>query len=223
MTVVPLLENGAATGVLACFWGRRREVAEDEIELQWALTRQASQALHRIRLHDELRHMAQHDTLTGLANRASLQSTLSLVLAASARDERPMAVIFLDLDGFKAINDELGHNIGDDVLVHTAQRLRAAVRQGDTIARFGGDEFIVICADTDTGTAVRIADRIRDAVRQPLPNIPPALPLTVSVGVAMHHPNGRGSPDPDAIIRNADTAMYRSKRDGKDRNTVVQI
>ena len=222
ITVVPLLEDGAGTGVVACFYGRRREIDTEQTELQRALARQASQALQRIRLHDELHHMAQHDTLTGLANRASLQSTLALVVAASSRDQRPMAVIFLDLDGFKAINDQLGHTIGDDVLVLTAQRLRTAVRYGDTIARFGGDEFIVICADTDAGTAIRIADRIRDAVRQPLPNIPPALPLTVSIGVAVHHPDGQGSPDPDGIIRSADAAMYRSKRDGKDRNTVVQ-
>jgi len=109
MTATPLIEDGDPVGVLACFYGRRRDADGDEAELQQALTRQACQALHRIRLHDELRHMAQHDALTGLPNRASLRTRLGRVLADSTRDQRPMAVIFLDLDGFKAINDQLGH------------------------------------------------------------------------------------------------------------------
>lgn len=222
MCAVPLLENGAAGGVLACFYGRRRDIDDDEVQLQQALTRQAGQALHRIRLYDELHHMAQHDGLTGLANRVSLRTRLGRVLAGATRDQRPMAVIFLDLDGFKAINDQLGHAIGDAVLIEVAERLRTAVRQSDTVARFGGDEFVVVCADTDRHTAVTIADRIRQAVRQPLHQVPPSLPLTVSIGVALHHPAGGDSPEPDAMVRSADTAMYQSKREGKDRNTVVQ-
>jgi len=110
----------------------------------------------------------------------------------------------------------------DTVLVQVAERLRTAVRHGDTIARFGGDEFVVVAADTDTDTAVGIAERIRAAVRQPLLHVPPAFPLTVSIGVAVHHPSGQSGPDSDAMIRHADTAMYRSKREGKARNTVVQ-
>jgi diguanylate cyclase (GGDEF)-like protein len=221
MTAMPLLESGAPVGVLVCFHGRRRDAGSDEAEMQQALTRQASRALYRIRLHDELRHLSQHDTLTGLANRAALRARLRRALAGADRDLRPMAVIFLDLDGFKPINDRLGHAVGDAVLVQVADRLRTVVRQGDTIARFGGDEFVVVCTDTDTDTAVHIAERIRDAVRQPLRHVPPSLPLTVSIGVAVHQPSGDKDPDPDAMIRHADSAMYRSKRGGKDRNTVV--
>ena len=222
MTATPLMEQGAAIGVLSCFYGRRREVDRDEVDLQRALTRQAAQALHRIRLHDELRHMARHDTLTGLANRASLRSELGQMAVGAVRDQRPLAVIFLDLDGFKAINDELGHAVGDAVLIQVADRLRAAVRLGDTIARFGGDEFVIICSDIDTDTAVSVGRRISDAVRQPLLNVPRTLPLTASVGVAVHQPTGAGGPlDPDSVIRRADAAMYRSKRAGKDRLTLV--
>ena len=224
VTCMPLIEHGSAIGVLSCFYGRRRDVDRDEIELQRALTRQATQALHRIRLHDELRHMAQHDTLTGLANRASLRTALSHVTVSAVRDRSPLAVIFLDLDGFKAINDELGHAVGDAVLIQVADRLRATVRFGDTIARFGGDEFVVVCPDIHPDTAVSIGRRISDAVRQPLLHVPPVLPLTASVGVAVHHPTGAADGlEPDIVIRRADAAMYRSKRDGKDRLTLVTV
>ncbi|HYO33874.1 MAG TPA: diguanylate cyclase [Nocardioidaceae bacterium] len=223
VSVVPLLGDGSSLGVLICFFGRRREFDAHGLELQTALVRYAGQVLLRIRLQSELEHMALHDQLTGLANRELLRDRLSQVLSAAERHQRPMALVFLDLDGFKAINDHLGHTTGDSVLEQVSDRLRHVVRRNDTIARFGGDEFVVVCEDTDTEAAVLVSERIRVAIREPLTGVPPAFPLTASIGVALHHPNGGPVATADVMVRRADAAMYESKKSGKDRNTLVTV
>lgn len=223
MTATPLLADDAPMGVLVCFFGRRRDFEEDELALNRTLARLGAQALQRIRLQEQLEHLALHDKLTGLANRELLQDRLAQALFAASRHLRPMSVIFLDLDGFKAINDQLGHAAGDAVLVEVSARLRGAVRPSDTIARFGGDEFVVVCEDAAADAAVAVAERIRMAIGQPIAHIPVALPLTASIGVARHRPNGGRTPEPDEVVRRADAAMYQSKESGKDRYTVVDI
>jgi diguanylate cyclase (GGDEF)-like protein len=135
--------------------------------------------------------MAMHDQLTGLANRELLQHRLSQALSSAGRHQRSMALVFLDLDGFKAINDHLGHTTGDSVLEQVSDRLRGVVRRHDDIARFGGDEFVVVCEDTDIEAAVRVAERIRAAIRKPLTGVPIEYPLTASIGVALHHAQQR--------------------------------
>ncbi len=224
MIAAPLLEDGAAPlGVLACYFGRTRQFDDDEVELLSALARQATQVLGRIRLQDELRHLARHDTLTGLVNRDVLEERLSQVLS-TIPDRRALAVIFLDLDGFKSINDELGHAVGDAVLMEVSARLRRSVRTTDTVARFGGDEFVIVCENTGRDGAVRIAERIRKAVRRPIESVPKGFPLTTSIGVAWHQPEPGGAvPEPDALVLRADQAMYRAKRDGRDRHSVVEV
>jgi diguanylate cyclase (GGDEF)-like protein len=97
------------------------------------------------------------------------------------------------------------------------------VRRHDDIARFGGDEFVVICEDTDTEAAVTVAERIRAAIREPLIGVPVTFPLTASIGVAVHHPGGGSAAGADAMVRHADAAMYESKRSGKNRNTLVTV
>lgn len=223
VSAVPLPSDDDRLGVLVCFYRQRREFSDDEIGLQQALVTQAAQSLERIQLQHQLLDLAMHDTLTGLANREMLQGRLEQVLVASVRHQRPMALIFLDLDGFKAVNDGLGHVVGDAVLVEVADRLRRAVRRSDTIARFGGDEFIVLCEDADAVTATEVAERILRSVSEPLDMLPSGQSLTASVGVAYHTGDWSTEPDADAVVLAADEAMYRSKAEGKNRHTLVTV
>lgn len=165
------------------------------------------------------RHMALHDQLTGLANRELPSSQLAESIHTTERSGQPMSVVFLDLDGFKPINDQLGHAAGDSVLVEVAQRIRSAVREGDVVARFGGDEFVVLCDDCDRGDAERLAGRVRDAKRQPLTGIRDDLRVTASVGVACL--SGTRYASGDELLDAADKAMYRSKATGTDTTTIV--
>ncbi len=223
MTVTPLFDDHQSFGALACFFAEPRELGEEELDLMKALTRQAAQGLLRIRLQEQLRFQAMHDQLTGLANRQLLQYRLTQALSRAARQLQSMAVIFLDLDGFKPINDELGHLVGDAVLEQVSTRLLASVRVSDTAARFGGDEFVVLCEDTDAAAAGAVAERIRTEIRRPLTGAAADFPLTASVGVVVYRPTGGPVPAPKVVLGHADAAMYRSKAAGKDRDTLLEI
>ena len=135
---------------------------------------------------------------------------------------KPLAVVFLDLDGFKAVNDELGHQYGDEVLREVSRRLREVVRQDDMVGRLGGDEFVAICEDADLAAAASIADRIRRAIREPVSGIPDSLPVSASVGVALYLPGEDPVPTFDHMLNLADNAMYEGKAAGKDRVTFVR-
>jgi diguanylate cyclase (GGDEF)-like protein len=220
MTAIPLIGAAGPIGVLTCFYGRGRRFDDDFAQLQTALALQAAQVFAGLRLQAELQHAALHDLLTGLANRALLQERMDEAIAAASRTEEPLSVLFLDLDGFKAVNDYLGHTIGDSVLREVASRLRAEVRASDVVGRFGGDEFIVLCPDTGETDAVGIAERIRAAVGRPFAGVLPQFPVTVSIGIAVH---AGGEPrTADAMFTAADEAMYRSKNAGKDCVTVAR-
>jgi diguanylate cyclase (GGDEF)-like protein/PAS domain S-box-containing protein len=215
-------EEGKAAGVLACFFGRPREVTREELDLQAAICRLAGQALTRIALQETLRELALQDALTGLPNRALLRGRLVAALAEARAEGRPVALIFVDLDGFKAINDALGHATGDQVLAEIARRLSEVVRRSDTIGRFGGDEFMVVCRGADAATSRTIAERLAAAIRAPLEGIPPELALTASIGVAALRPSGDEFVSADRLVAAADAAMYAAKREGKDRIRVVE-
>ena len=224
MTVAPLLnDDDSPLGVLVTFFGRPREFSEEDVDLQLALSRLASQVLGRIKLQDQLQYLAMHDRLTGLANREMLHFRLVQVLADAERHQRPMALIFLDLDGFKAVNDGLGHAVGDSVLVQIASRLRDAMRGADTVARFGGDEFVVLVEDMDEAAVRQVAERVLAAVREPLAAVPASLPISTSIGIAVHDPVRSATPAPDEIVREADWAMFRAKRGGKDRYQIIAV
>ena len=168
----------------------------------------------RKRAEAELTHQALHDRLTGLANRALLADRLEQALALGRRAGRLVAVLFLDLDRFKLVNDSRGHAAGDDVLVAVAGRLQSVVRPLDTVARFGGDEFVVVCQEADTvGDVLHIAERVSEALRRPFRVNGDDLFLSVSVGIAV----SKASTSGPELLRDADAAMYRAKDNGRAR------
>jgi diguanylate cyclase (GGDEF)-like protein/PAS domain S-box-containing protein len=171
-------------------------------------------------LEEQLRHQAFHDALTGLANRALFMDRLEHALARAPRRDRRLAVLYLDLDDFKAVNDTLGHPAGDRLLVAVAERLRAQLRAGDTAARMGGDEFAVLLEELPQGTAARtVAARLLRSIRGPYPLDDRQVFVRASVGIAGPGPAARSADD---VLRNADLAMYAAKRRGKDRAEVFR-
>jgi len=167
----------------------------------------------RKKVEEEMKHQALHDTLTGLPNRNLYQDRLGLALAHARRSGRPLAVMFVDLDLFKLINDNLGHIVGDRLLQEVGQRIVTCVRSSDTVARVGGDEFIVIVEDLDkTETALDVADKILEQMGRSYMTDGHQLHVTASVGISIF-PND--SEDADTLTRNADKAMYRAKELGR--------
>jgi len=162
-------------------------------------------------LTNDLRQRALHDPLTGLPNRDLLLDRLTVALARYHRTQEPVSVFYLDLDGFKAINDTHGHATGDAVLVEVAGRLSAVLRVGDTAARSGGDEFVMICENTDRHQAVEIADRLAAELAAPLHVPTRALVLTVPLSVGSASTDGTPA-TPTDLMHAADTAMYEAKR-----------
>jgi len=173
-------------------------------------TRDASE---RVALESELRAQALHDPLTGLANRALFVDRVENALARRARDQRPLSVLFVDLDDFKLINDTLGHGVGDQVLRQTGQRLNDCVRPSDMVARFGGDEFALLLEDADMATAANIASRVVDEFVRPFQIFDQEVFSRASVGIAV----SLGEVTTEDLIAGADTAMYVSKSNGKAR------
>jgi two-component system CheB/CheR fusion protein len=159
-------------------------------------------------------YLATHDPLTGLPNRTLFQDRLGLAMAHARRHDAQIAVLFLDLDNFKTINDTLGHDVGDKLLIQVAGRLGEIVREVDTVARLGGDEFTVILNETTLEGAERVAQRIVDELREPVRVDDRLLFVTASVGLAFFPEDGE---DASAITKAADTAMYRAKDSGRDR------
>jgi diguanylate cyclase (GGDEF)-like protein/PAS domain S-box-containing protein len=169
-------------------------------------------------IEDQLVREALHDRLTGLPNRALFVDRLSQSLEALPRQHGSLAVLFLDVDRFKVINDSLGHEAGDDVLVELGQRLERLMRPGDTVARFGGDEFVVLCQGIDhPATAVQLAERLTEGISGPVPVNGSDVVVTVSVGIALAASASDRAGD---LLRDADAAMYRAKRDGRARSVL---
>jgi diguanylate cyclase (GGDEF)-like protein/PAS domain S-box-containing protein len=159
----------------------------------------------------DLAHRALHDPLTGVANRVLLSDRLTHAMSRLERTRRPLLVAYVDLDRFKTINDRLGHDTGDAVLVEVAARLSASVRPGDTVARIGGDEFVVLCPDLpDAGRGDDLALRLVEAVAEPLSLGGEQRVVTASVGLVLVHRPATT----DHVLRAADAAMYRAKRAG---------
>ncbi|MBV8296357.1 MAG: EAL domain-containing protein [Acidimicrobiia bacterium] len=173
----------------------------------------------RRKLEEELRHQAFHDPLTSLANRALFQDRTGHALARADRQGEPVAVLFLDLDEFKMVNDSLGHLAGDQLLQVVSERILSCIRPGDTAARFGGDEFAVLLEDTKVEEASAIAARLLDALKQSITVQRRELYVTASIGIA---PAGEGRTDAAELLRDADVAMYAAKAEGKARYSVYR-
>ncbi len=166
------------------------------------------------RVEQQLAYMATHDALTGLPNRTLFNDRLDLALAHAQRNQRYLAVMLLDLDHFKNVNDTLGHKAGDGLLQAVGDRLTNLLRTSDTVARIGGDEFMVLLPEiTRARDAIQVARKLLQAVRKPVVLDDHELQITTSIGIAVYPKDGK---DADALRQNADRAMYRAKDQGRD-------
>lgn len=183
----------------------------------------------RKRIEALVRHQAGHDVLTGLPNRSLFMDRLDQALERSRRQGQPCALLYIDIDGFKPVNDQYGHHAGDLLLQGIAQRMRELVRKSDTVARLGGDEFAVIMEQAAEGAeaARQFGEKLCEGLRAPYAlAMGDAAPLQVevgaSVGVALFPLHAPGDDPREALIRAADTAMYRAKRSGKNRSALAE-
>ena len=214
LLVAPISHESRQRGLLAVFFDHVRPFDGEAAPLAAALTRQAGQVVARIELTSQLHRAAMLDEITGLPNRRLFEEQVQ----RSSQSDELVGVAFIDLDGFKAVNDTLGHDVGDRVLREVAARIQSVVRERDSVARFGGDEFVAVWTVPDENAALLIAERIREAVAKPYA-VALDLPISASIGLAI----SRAHAAPEAaerLVRVADHAMYSAKSDGGNRVVV---
>ncbi|MDR5698580.1 sensor domain-containing diguanylate cyclase [Agromyces aerolatus] len=215
-SAIAITDGDELLGAVACLYGRPREFGENEVELHRALAKQAGLAFSHVWLQGRMRELASVDQLTQVATRVAIDEIAENAFAAAKDTDSHLSLIFLDLDGFKAINDRFGHRMGDRVLAVSAKRIRDSVRAEDRIGRFGGDEFLIVCEHTDGAGALIIAERIASAVRESIEGLPAGFHVTASIGIATHRPGETRYTSAEAMTGGADFAMYASKRNGRD-------
>jgi len=209
---VPVTPAGGTPGALAVWTADPDGFGSNDVAFLETVASILAAAISRRSVEAQLRRQAVHDELTDLPNRVLLQDRLGAALTRLGRRGGSVAVLFVDVDNFKLINDTLGHTLGDSVVAAVAARLRAAVRAPDTVARFGGDEFVVVGEDADDTVARRLADRIRQELAAPITIAGKAITVTASIGcVTTSDP----AASPDSVMADADMAMYEAKRAGK--------
>jgi diguanylate cyclase (GGDEF)-like protein/PAS domain S-box-containing protein len=208
----PIRSTHAAAVLILHRTAQRPKFTLEDVRFVEAVANVLASALDRAHAEAESRRRALHDPLTGLANRAFLDAHLPRSLASAARAGGDVALLLLDLDRFKVVNDTLGHGAGDALLRVVAERLRASVRGGDVVARFGGDEFVVACDVADSVTAVAaLAERVIDALAQPISVDGHELFVNASIGIVIAD---AAETDAASLLRDADVAMYRAKESG---------
>ena len=209
----------APAGVLVAATRIRRAFGEQDLDFLTAVAHVLNGALEGLRTEERIRHDALHDALTGLPNRALLMERLSAAIERADAEGRRLALYFLDVDHLKVLNDSLGHHAGDELLRAIGPRLRAVLRPDDMIARFGGDEFAVLCEGVgDEAHALRVAERLVRAFAQPFEVRGEPRFCSTSVGVVVSDPDGpRG---PAELLSDADAALYRAKERGRGRHEV---
>ncbi len=231
MDIMTELTSGTPDTVRLDVWIRRADGTAVEVEgtatalrdehggLRYVVTT-GEVVTERRRVEKAAHHRAAHDSLTELPNRTWFTERLDQAMAHATRHNTMVGVYFVDLDGFKEVNDRFGHDVGDQVLFTLAGRLDRCIRPGDTVARYGGDEFTILCEDLPGVTeASEIAERVLRAVELPLQVSGGEVRLSASVGVALGDP-GEGTPA--SLIRRADLAMYEAKHEGRGRYRVVR-
>ncbi|MGA0582971.1 MAG: diguanylate cyclase domain-containing protein [Castellaniella sp.] len=211
---VPLKSHHGTIGVLVLktYPGGIRYNEKDQALLQF-ISAQIATAIESQRMQARLQHMAQYDQLTGLPNRGLLYDRLATALSMARRENERLSVLYLDLDRFKPVNDTLGHSVGDLLLQEVARRLKQCVRESDTVARIGGDEFVVLLQRVPApGQAATVAAKIRAAMRRPFSLDGHSLNIAPSIGMAHYPEHGEL---PQQLLKHADQAMYRAKRKTK--------
>jgi diguanylate cyclase (GGDEF)-like protein/PAS domain S-box-containing protein len=209
----PILIGDGFYGVME-FFGR--EACQPDLELIKVMNiigSQMGQFMARKAAEQNLRFVASHDPLTGLFNRNMFSERLHQALAQAARFERSLSLLFIDLDGFKLVNDTLGHNAGDQLLAELATRLRTSLREGDVIGRMGGDEFVVLIEEfAEASQVAEVAKKALDAATRPFILQGRECQVTASIGISIYPEDGR---DAETLLKNADIAMYLVKQQGK--------
>jgi diguanylate cyclase (GGDEF)-like protein/PAS domain S-box-containing protein len=214
-TPIIAADGDRVLGVLTVYFDEPRRPTPAESGLLELAAHLADIAIERTHAQAQLAHQAAHDALTGLPNRLFFLDRIGLALARTQRSRSSVAVLFLDLDRFKFINDSLGHDAGDRVLVALGKRLQEVVRPGDTVARFGGDEFTILCEGiADEAHALAIAERVAQVATAPFALGDAEVFVTMSIGIALA---SGGRARPESLVENADAAMYRAKARGGNR------
>ena len=208
-----LTSDGSVTAYAEAQLGSTNVIGGFQAHFIWNLLTRLKQT------NEQVTHLAHHDTLTALPNRILFYDRLNQAITRARRDKELFAVLFLDLDGFKLINDMFGHDVGDELLRETARRIVACVRESDTVARIGGDEFTVILANvTDRASLDRVVGSIVSTIAQPFVLDGRHCSISVSIGIA-RYPDNSGTAD--QLVKLADAAMYMAKQGGKNQYRFV--
>jgi len=210
--IILIKGKGQPYGVIGAGSRKQHDFSQEDVNFMQAIANVLANAIERRSAEQRTQHEALHDPLTGLPNRNLFLDRLQHALSVAARRGTSISVLFLDLDQFKVVNDSLGHAAGDELLAAVAPRIEGALRPGDTVARFGGDEFAVLAEDVgNEHGATRIAERIAEALARPFILREREHFVSASIGISI----GEGTEAPEALIRDADSALYRAKEHGR--------